>query len=101
MTTDRPYRKRLPEEEALRRLDEGAGTQFDPDVVAVCKRVLARTSKGASATAGQPLKASRPSLKLTYGTPAAPSPLFHALGVLERPLAALMLSPRSEVRLHS
>jgi HD-GYP domain-containing protein (c-di-GMP phosphodiesterase class II) len=41
MTTDRPYRKRLPEEEALRRLDEGAGTQFDPSVVEVCKRVLA------------------------------------------------------------
>ena len=33
MTTDRPYRKALPVEEALRRLDEGAGTQFDPDVV--------------------------------------------------------------------
>jgi HD-GYP domain-containing protein (c-di-GMP phosphodiesterase class II) len=41
MTTDRPYRKRLPKEEALRRLDEGAGTQFDPAVVEVCKRVLA------------------------------------------------------------
>jgi diguanylate cyclase (GGDEF)-like protein len=41
MTTDRPYRKRLPKEEALRRLDEGAGTQFDPEVVEVCKRVLA------------------------------------------------------------
>ena len=41
MTTDRPYRKRLPREEALRRLDEGAGTQFDPDVVEICKRVLA------------------------------------------------------------
>ena len=41
MTTDRPYRKRLPKQEALRRLDEGAGTQFDPDVVEVCKRVLA------------------------------------------------------------
>ena len=43
MTTDRPYRKRLPKEEALRRLDEGAGTQFDPDVVEVCKRVLAES----------------------------------------------------------
>jgi HD-GYP domain-containing protein (c-di-GMP phosphodiesterase class II) len=43
MTTDRPYRKRLPREEALRRLDEGAGTQFDPDVVEVCKRVLAES----------------------------------------------------------
>jgi HD-GYP domain-containing protein (c-di-GMP phosphodiesterase class II) len=43
MTTDRPYRKRLPQEEALRRLDEGAGTQFDPAVVEVCKRVLAES----------------------------------------------------------
>jgi hypothetical protein len=41
MTTDRPYRRRLTREEALRRLDEGAGTQFDPAVVEVCKRVLA------------------------------------------------------------
>ena len=41
MTTDRPYRKRLPENEALRRLEEGAGTQFDPQVVDVCTRVLA------------------------------------------------------------
>jgi diguanylate cyclase (GGDEF)-like protein len=41
MTTDRPYRKRLPRPEALRRLEEGAGTQFDPRVVEVCKRVLA------------------------------------------------------------
>ncbi len=40
MTTDRPYRKRLAAEEAVRRLDEGAGTQFDPRVVEVCKRVL-------------------------------------------------------------
>ena len=41
MTTDRPYRKRLSSEEALRRLEEGAGTQFDPRAVEVCKRVLA------------------------------------------------------------
>ena len=40
MTTDRPYRKRLPADEAFRRLEEGAGTQFDPDVVKVCVRVL-------------------------------------------------------------
>ena len=40
MTTDRPYRKRLDAGEALRRLEEGAGTQFDPSVVDVCKRVL-------------------------------------------------------------
>jgi HD-GYP domain-containing protein (c-di-GMP phosphodiesterase class II) len=33
MTSDRPYRRRLPHEEALRRLREAAGTQFDPRVV--------------------------------------------------------------------
>ena len=35
MTTDRPYRKRLSCEEACRRLREGSGTQFDPNVVDV------------------------------------------------------------------
>jgi diguanylate cyclase (GGDEF)-like protein len=33
MTTDRPYRKRLAVAEARRRLQESAGTQFDPAVV--------------------------------------------------------------------
>jgi HD-GYP domain-containing protein (c-di-GMP phosphodiesterase class II) len=33
MTSDRPYRKRLPNEEAIRRLVEASGTQFDPRVV--------------------------------------------------------------------
>jgi diguanylate cyclase (GGDEF)-like protein len=41
MTTDRPYRRRLAEDEALRRLQEGAGPQFDPRVVEICARVLA------------------------------------------------------------
>ncbi len=40
MTTDRPYRGALPAEEALRRLREAAGTQFDPAVVDVCVRLL-------------------------------------------------------------
>jgi HD-GYP domain-containing protein (c-di-GMP phosphodiesterase class II) len=35
MTTDRPYRKRLSDDEARRRLREAAGTQFDPGVVDV------------------------------------------------------------------
>jgi HD-GYP domain-containing protein (c-di-GMP phosphodiesterase class II) len=35
MTSDRSYRRALPEEEALRRLREAAGTQFDPSVVRV------------------------------------------------------------------
>jgi diguanylate cyclase (GGDEF)-like protein len=40
MTTDRPYRRALAPEEALRRLAEAAGSQFDPQVVDVCLRVL-------------------------------------------------------------
>ena len=40
MTTDRPYREALPVGEAFRRLQEAAGTQFDPNVVAVCLNVL-------------------------------------------------------------
>jgi len=40
MTTDRPYRKRLGHPEAVRRLREGAGSQFDPTVVEVCLDVL-------------------------------------------------------------
>jgi diguanylate cyclase len=51
MTTDRPYRKRLPVEEALRRLHEAAGTQFDPCVVEVCSRVLVSRVAGASPSA--------------------------------------------------
>jgi diguanylate cyclase (GGDEF)-like protein len=35
MTSDRPYRAAMPEEEAIRRLLEAAGTQFDPEVVRV------------------------------------------------------------------
>jgi HD-GYP domain-containing protein (c-di-GMP phosphodiesterase class II) len=33
MTTDRPYRRGMSREEAIARLREGAGTQFDPEVV--------------------------------------------------------------------
>jgi HD-GYP domain-containing protein (c-di-GMP phosphodiesterase class II) len=35
MTSDRSYRKALPQEEAIRRLEEAAGTQFDPGIVRV------------------------------------------------------------------
>lgn len=40
MTTDRPYRSKLAVEEALRRLREAAGAQFDPRVVEICVRLL-------------------------------------------------------------
>lgn len=40
MTSDRPYRSRLPIDEARRRLAAGAGHQFDPDVVEIFLRLL-------------------------------------------------------------
>ncbi len=40
MTSDRPYRKAIFREEALRRIERMAGTQFRPDLVAVFKEVL-------------------------------------------------------------
>ncbi|HEX4745999.1 MAG TPA: diguanylate cyclase [Gaiellaceae bacterium] len=42
MTTDRPYRRSLGEDEARRRLVEASGTQFDPQVVDALLRVLSR-----------------------------------------------------------
>ena len=39
MTTDRPYRRKLTRSEAFRRLEEAAGTQFDPDIVAAFVRI--------------------------------------------------------------
>jgi HD-GYP domain-containing protein (c-di-GMP phosphodiesterase class II) len=42
MTSDRAYRKALPDEEALRRLREAEGTQFDPAVVEAFERAHAR-----------------------------------------------------------
>jgi len=42
MTTDRPYRNAMPAEEALNRLQNAAGTQFDPDVVAAFIQVHER-----------------------------------------------------------
>jgi diguanylate cyclase (GGDEF)-like protein len=41
MVTDRPYRRRLPHDEAVRRLQEAAGTQFDPAVVDAFVRLFA------------------------------------------------------------
>ena len=42
MTTDRPYRMALPVEEAVTRLRERAGTQFDPEVVDLFLQLLER-----------------------------------------------------------
>lgn len=39
MTSDRPYRKGMPASEALRIMNEFAGSQFDPRILAAFKRV--------------------------------------------------------------
>jgi len=39
MTSDRPYRMSLGQSEAIKRLSEGSGTQFDPAIIAAFLRV--------------------------------------------------------------
>jgi HD-GYP domain-containing protein (c-di-GMP phosphodiesterase class II) len=49
MVSDRCYRKGLPLDEALRRLQAGSGTQFDPAIVerfvGLARRQLAEVSR--------------------------------------------------------
>ena len=60
MTTDRPYRKRLSEAEAVSRLREGAGSQFDPAVVETSRGSTRRaTSCCSTEVAGPPAGRSR------------------------------------------
>jgi putative nucleotidyltransferase with HDIG domain len=53
MTTDRPYRKALSAEEAIHRLEEGAGVQFDPRLVRVFVEYMRK--KGLDLTTTPPL----------------------------------------------
>jgi putative nucleotidyltransferase with HDIG domain len=46
MTSDRPYRRGMSSEHALRVLQQYAGTQFDPAIVPVLTRVIASEQKG-------------------------------------------------------
>jgi K+-sensing histidine kinase KdpD len=40
MTSDRPYRKALTKKEAVREINAGAGTKFDPDVISAFTQVI-------------------------------------------------------------
>ncbi len=51
MTSDRPYRKAMPESEARRRIRKAAGSQFDPRVVDVFLDVLVDQESGAVSVA--------------------------------------------------
>ena len=48
MTSDRPYRRAMTEEEAVGKLWSGAGSQFDPAVVEAFVRVLRRRRRSPS-----------------------------------------------------
>ena len=54
MTEDRPYRAGLSTIEARRELNEGAGTQFDPDCVEAMLRALDRRYSAARVVALRP-----------------------------------------------
>ena len=58
MTTDRPYRDALSQEQAMRELRAGAGTQFDPRVVeALSVAIATMADPVASATAADGVRA--------------------------------------------
>jgi diguanylate cyclase (GGDEF)-like protein/putative nucleotidyltransferase with HDIG domain len=42
MTSDRPYRKAMPVEDALKELQRNAGTQFDPEILEAFVRMIGR-----------------------------------------------------------
>jgi putative nucleotidyltransferase with HDIG domain len=53
MTTKRPYRDPLNISDALREMEKCAGTQFDPDVVEILRKIVhAMTSSGVSTMIG-------------------------------------------------
>jgi HD-GYP domain-containing protein (c-di-GMP phosphodiesterase class II) len=63
MTTDRPYRKRLPLDVVIAELQKCKGTQFDPDLidVVVASVAVRRLIGGATAAAAAALAESGPS----------------------------------------
>jgi HD-GYP domain-containing protein (c-di-GMP phosphodiesterase class II) len=51
MTSDRPYRQAMSDDEAYKELDDHSGTQFDPEVVEALLAVLRRSESFAADTA--------------------------------------------------
>jgi HD-GYP domain-containing protein (c-di-GMP phosphodiesterase class II) len=52
MTSDRPYRQAMSDEEAYKELEDNSGTQFDPEVVDALLAVLKRERAEPAGTAG-------------------------------------------------
>jgi diguanylate cyclase (GGDEF)-like protein len=61
MTSDRPYRKAMPPENALREIKQMAGTQFCPRVVATLMEAVARNPEMRAAFGAETLAPERPS----------------------------------------
>jgi putative nucleotidyltransferase with HDIG domain len=87
MTSDRPYRKALPVEEALSALRLGKGTQFNPDVVDAVERLVADGSDRAplladlsrqSAVSPSSTPLAGASLPVAPGSPASLAPVAPA-----------------------
>ena len=53
MTSDRPYRRALSDEQAISELERCSGTQFDPGIVEAFLRALGRAPASAASTAGE------------------------------------------------
>jgi HD-GYP domain-containing protein (c-di-GMP phosphodiesterase class II) len=51
MTSDRPYRRALTQDEALAEVDRCAGTQFDPRIAEVFLALFAETELAVAASA--------------------------------------------------
>ncbi|MGH2632673.1 MAG: HD-GYP domain-containing protein, partial [Tepidiformaceae bacterium] len=49
MTTDRPYRKGLTREQALEQIQDGRGSQFDPDLAVAFMLLIEQASGRAAA----------------------------------------------------
>jgi HD-GYP domain-containing protein (c-di-GMP phosphodiesterase class II) len=47
MTTDRPYRKAMPKEKALREIKKCSGTQFDPNIVDIFLKIVSEEAAAA------------------------------------------------------
>jgi HD-GYP domain-containing protein (c-di-GMP phosphodiesterase class II) len=54
MTSNRPCRQAIANDDAIRELSEGAGTQFDPELVRIALRVLDETDELATALFATP-----------------------------------------------